>query len=163
MRSRLRILHFSDLHARGKREAETWRRRRVLGEAWERNLDVLLEDGPIDLVLFTGDAADWGLPDEFAAASEFLLSTIDKLHVPRERFFIIPGNHDIRRDLEPEAWKKMRDLFAASNDTLDIARWAAGGRAPFGAEPDLLDRVLGRLGTYSEWVENTIGRPVLAP
>ena len=58
---RLRILHLSDLHARGPRETGTWRRRRVLGDAWERNLADLLQDGPIDLVCFTGDAADWGL------------------------------------------------------------------------------------------------------
>lgn len=31
---RLRILHVSDLHERGSRENEHWRRRRVLGNAW---------------------------------------------------------------------------------------------------------------------------------
>ncbi|MFY9825752.1 MAG: hypothetical protein WAM82_30540, partial [Thermoanaerobaculia bacterium] len=41
-RHRLRILHISDLHERGPREKETWRRRRVLGDAWDRNLTELL-------------------------------------------------------------------------------------------------------------------------
>ncbi|MCX6626855.1 MAG: metallophosphoesterase [Candidatus Solibacter sp.] len=157
------MLHFSDLHSRAARETETWRRRRVLGEAWERNVDALTEDGPVDLVFFTGDAADWGLPEEFEAASEFFLSALEKLKVPRERFFIIPGNHDVRRDVELPAWQRMRALFAASNDTLDIARWAAGGKPPFGAEADLLDRVLGRLQPYSEWVATSLQRPELAP
>jgi hypothetical protein len=31
---RLRILHLSDLHERGPRESEPWRRRRVLGDGW---------------------------------------------------------------------------------------------------------------------------------
>ncbi len=152
----LRILHISDLHSRGDRESETWRRRRVLGEAWERNLDAISEDGQIDLVFFTGDAADWGLPNEFDAASEFFFTALEKLRVPRERFFVIPGNHDIRRDVETDAWKQMRAVFAAGNDTLDVARWASGGRAPFGAEADLLDRVLGRLQPYADWVTSSL-------
>ncbi|MCG8458912.1 MAG: metallophosphoesterase [Holophagales bacterium] len=57
-RRRLRILHISDLHARGDRENERWRRRRVLGDAWEENLETLLQDGGFDLVCFTGDATD---------------------------------------------------------------------------------------------------------
>lgn len=52
------ILHISDLHERGTREQEVWRRRRVLGENWLRNLDELRSEGDIDLVCFTGDLAD---------------------------------------------------------------------------------------------------------
>jgi hypothetical protein len=122
----------------------------VLGPAWERNLEAISEDGPIDLVFFTGDAADWGLPNEFAAASEFFLSILEKLKVPRERFFAIQGNHDVRRDVEAGAWQKMRVLLGSANDPLEVARWAAGGRPPLGAEAELLDRVMGRLQHYSE-------------
>ncbi|MDN5850067.1 MAG: hypothetical protein L0H63_10625, partial [Nitrococcus sp.] len=65
-RHRLRILHISDLHERATREREPYRRWRVVrGDPWERNLAALLEDGPIDLVCFTGDAADWGKAEEF--------------------------------------------------------------------------------------------------
>ena len=54
---RLRILHLSDLHERAGREDESYRRRRVLGDAWIDNLGHLAEDGGVDLVCFTGDAA----------------------------------------------------------------------------------------------------------
>lgn len=68
----LRFLHISDLHLRGAREKEPWRRRRVLGESWKRNLELLLEEeGRLDFVFFTGDAAQSGKPDEFDEASEF--------------------------------------------------------------------------------------------
>jgi len=54
----LKFLHLSDLHLKGPREKEPWRRRRVLGEAWQRSLETLLnEEGAIDFVFFTGDAA----------------------------------------------------------------------------------------------------------
>src|ERR1700676_501895 len=38
---RLQFLHISDLHAKGSQEKEPWRRRRVLGNAWLRNLETL--------------------------------------------------------------------------------------------------------------------------
>ena len=54
----LKFLHLSDLHLKGPHEKEPWRRRRVLSEAWQRNLETLLnEEGAIDFVFFTGDAA----------------------------------------------------------------------------------------------------------
>ena len=57
-----RILHISDLHLRGPREHEPWRRRRVIESFWQ-NLDELQSEGKIDLVCFTGDLADWGRPE----------------------------------------------------------------------------------------------------
>jgi len=51
---RLQFLHISDLHARGPNEKESWRRRRVLGDPWLRNLETLLaEEGLIHFVFFT--------------------------------------------------------------------------------------------------------------
>ena len=67
---KLRVLHISDLHERGPRESESFRRRRVLGSEWERNLEELLKDGPIDLVCFTGDVADWGNATEYGPATD---------------------------------------------------------------------------------------------
>jgi 3',5'-cyclic AMP phosphodiesterase CpdA len=57
----LTLLHVSDLHERGSREKDASRRRRVLGEAWLKQLDELAKEGPpIDLVCVTGDVADRG-------------------------------------------------------------------------------------------------------
>lgn len=69
------VLHLSDLHSRGARETDRWRRDRVLGEEWKRNLDTLSAEGPIDLCCFTGDLADWGQRAEYEAAAEFLGAT----------------------------------------------------------------------------------------
>ncbi|MGC4054442.1 MAG: metallophosphoesterase [Paludibaculum sp.] len=132
MAQALRILHISDLHARGSREGESWRRRRVLGEAWDRNLEEFQKDGPVHLVCFTGDAADWGVPEEFSCAGEFLSGVLEKLGIERDRLFVIPGNHDITRTVEPEAWTTMRTLLSSTPDTLDLARWIGGGRTPYG-------------------------------
>src|SRR4051794_5293139 len=123
---RLRILHISDLHERGSRESEQWRRRRVLGPAWEDNLTELLQDGAIDLVCFTGDAADWGKDEEFTAAADFLGAICERVGVPLERLFVIPGNHDVNRKVREDVWKNMRLAIRSGADPQDVSRWING-------------------------------------
>ncbi len=159
---RLRILHLSDLHTKAAKEPERWRRRRVLGSAWEANLDALLDDGRIDLVCFTGDAAHSGKREEFVEAGEFLLGLLERLHLDRDRLFVVPGNHDIDRDLQPDAWSGLRDA-AWEVDDLSLARWLAGGRAPLGIELEWRDQILERQAAYRAWVRLGLGRNDLDP
>jgi len=161
-RHRLRILHVSDLHERGPRETEPWRRRRVLGDGWEENLAVLLQDGPIDLVCFTGDAADWGLPEEYAKATDFFEGLLSRLHLGKDRLFAIPGNHDIGRDIHKDVWSAVRKAANAA-DPLDLARWMAGGKSPMGFQDDWRERLLERQAAYRSWVRDSLGRPDLDP
>lgn len=141
---RLRLLHITDLHMRGPRETEHWRRRRVLGKAWLDNLDAI---GQIDLVCFTGDLADRGKADEYAAAGEFLDETLGRLGLPRERLFLVPGNHDVDRSIGADAWQTLRthlpDVTAQT-----VSRWLMGGSAPFGFSDAQRDAVLARRSAY---------------
>ena len=74
---RLQFLHISDLHAKGPDEREPWRRRRVLGDAWLRNLETLIEEeGPVQFVFFTGDAAQSGKPEEYAEVTDFFRPSV---------------------------------------------------------------------------------------
>jgi WD40 repeat protein/3',5'-cyclic AMP phosphodiesterase CpdA len=50
------------------------------------------------LVVVSGDLAEWGLPSEFADALRFLKGLTDFLGLGRERVVLVPGNHDINRD-----------------------------------------------------------------
>ncbi|MCP4570455.1 MAG: metallophosphoesterase, partial [FCB group bacterium] len=134
----------------------------MLGPAWEANLDAILEDGPIDLVCFTGDAADWGKRDEFDEADEFLAALLDRLDLPRERLFVVPGNHDVDRSIHPDPWEALRRA-ADEVDELDFARWIAGGDAPRGIESSWRERVLERQAAWRSWVGLGLGRPELVP
>lgn len=157
-----RILHISDLHERAGREKELWRRRRVLGDAWLHHLDELAGESPIDLVLFTGDAADWGRPEEFQRAGEFLHATLDRLSLDKSRLFVIPGNHDVDRTAEPGAWAELRKAISENADLLSVARWMSGGSAPAGFLPEWRTKVRSRLAAYVQWVSEGLGRPELA-
>lgn len=153
---RLRILHLSDLHERASRETEPWRRRRVLGDAWKSNLDALLEDGGFDLVCFTGDAADWGKPEEFQLAGEFLRAVLDRLRLSTERLYVVPGNHDIDRSVHSDVWKQVRDLLPRL-DALDVARWLGGGPAPPGMDVTWRAQLLERQGAFRAWLRDDLG------
>jgi len=126
----LRILHISDLHAREPNDEAAWRRRGVLGDAWERNLDEVLAEGAVDLVCFTGDAAQSGRPEEYAEATTFFETLLARIGLGRERLFVVPGSHDICRTVEPAAWQALRNALARGADRLALARWVAGHAKP---------------------------------
>jgi predicted phosphodiesterase len=162
----LKFLHLSDLHLRGPREKEPWRRRRVLGEAWQRNLETLLnEEGAIDFVFFTGDAAQSGQPDEFDEATTFLTALCSELSLNPSRLFVVPGNHDIDRTIAPAAWEKLRMSLAASSDMLAVSRWMNGidRRPPFGFDDGWKNAVLDRQRPYRDWLKHKLHRPELTP
>lgn len=158
---RLRVLHISDLHEKGLREREHWRRSRVLGGPWERNLSQILEDGPLDLICFTGDAANFGLPEEYEEASGFFKALLDRLRLGPDRLFIIPGNHDIQRPVHEVCWANLRER-ATQVDRLRFARWMAGGPTPLGLEEIWRDDILTRQAAYRQWVKD-LGRADLVP
>jgi calcineurin-like phosphoesterase family protein len=144
----------------GKR---TWRRAQVLGDAWLRNLDEITEDGrSIDIVTFTGDVADWGTPDEYRAATPFIEETLRRLNVPGERFFVIPGNHDVHRATEAAAWTSLRQGIGTQPQA--VSEWMAGSVGPpFGFATESRDAVLRRQDAFHDWVTRDLGRDALAP
>lgn len=160
----LRVLHLSDLHCRGERELEPWKRRRVLGPAWDDNLQEILQDGPIDLLCFTGDIADWGRADEYGAATEFFDSLLKRTGLAKERLFLVPGNHDVDRSIAPESWRQVRQALARGTDEQDFSRWMNRLKdPPPGFHPEWREDLLARQSAYREWLRGPLGRPQLDP
>jgi 3',5'-cyclic AMP phosphodiesterase CpdA len=50
-----------------------------------------------DLLVVSGDLAEWGMSQEFEQAFDFLGKLSDLLELPRGRVVVVPGNHDINR------------------------------------------------------------------
>lgn len=147
---RVRILHLSDLHL-GKESASAWRMRRVLGTAWKQNLKDIKADRPIDLVCFTGDLAQAGLPEQYAQASCFVEELLEELNLPKSRFFCVPGNHDVNRDLHQKEWASMRSAGLAV-EAGDFSKWMGGGRAPWGCDETWRDALIHRQSAYRAWL-----------
>ena len=56
----------------------------------------------IDFIVFSGDAAKGGQPDEYKKATENLFKPIlEACKLSTDRLFIVPGNHDLDRDQIP--------------------------------------------------------------
>jgi predicted phosphodiesterase len=158
---RLQFLHISDLHAKGPREKEPWRRRRVLGDAWLRNLETLIEEeGPVQFVFFTGDAAQSGKPEEYAEVTDFFRALCAELDLGINRLFVVPGNHDITRDVRTDAWASARMRLAATSDLLGVSRWMNGisSGPPLGFEDSWKSAILERQCAYRAWVTDDLRR-----
>jgi predicted MPP superfamily phosphohydrolase/tetratricopeptide (TPR) repeat protein len=146
--SDLRILHISDLHCGkedGKRGSQ-WRMRRVLGAAWEKNLHEIADGRVPDIVCFTGDLAQAGKAEQYAAVSEFLDDLLACLGLDKERLFVVPGNHDVDRSVNRAAWAKVRHA-----PSRDLSGWMAG-TPTWGFEDEWRDETLARQQAYRDWV-----------
>jgi WD40 repeat protein/3',5'-cyclic AMP phosphodiesterase CpdA len=50
-----------------------------------------------DLMVVTGDLAQWGRRSEFEQVTEFLGALAEAVEIPRRHVAIVPGNHDVNR------------------------------------------------------------------
>ncbi|HZI11752.1 MAG TPA: metallophosphoesterase [Myxococcus sp.] len=89
-------LHLSDIHIREKKDWES----DIVLRALIRDLPSLLAEHSLnpDLVFLTGDIAQSGKRQEFENAHRFMLQLGEATKLtPAERFFLVPGNHDVDR------------------------------------------------------------------
>ncbi|MGH4007770.1 MAG: trypsin-like peptidase domain-containing protein, partial [Pseudonocardiaceae bacterium] len=63
------------------------------------DLDALAGDHGLrpDLMVVTGDLAEWGLRSEFHQVVQFLTALTEAVELPRQHVSIVPGNHDVNR------------------------------------------------------------------
>jgi len=94
------ILHLSDLHFGDKNRFSDL----AANEIGKTFCDALkasvreckkTKDDKIHAVIITGDLVESGLKSQFDIAEKFLVSISTELSIPRNRFIILPGNHDI--------------------------------------------------------------------
>lgn len=170
--TKITLLHISDLHERVVTPTTTEERRklivrqqaarqRVVGEPFDRIIDKVLQDGPIDFICFTGDLADWGLSQEYARAGERLDSWLRRLALPRTRLIAIPGNHDVARHIAKPAWEKISGLTEAELDV--VSDWMSGGEPPRDVPAQLADDILERTSNFRTWLNDFRGDRELDP
>jgi hypothetical protein len=69
----------------------------------------------LDFVLVTGDLAFAGKPHEYELVKAFLTAISEASGVPRERFFCVPGNHDVDRDKQNLSFVGARQQLTSPN------------------------------------------------
>src|ERR1043166_607501 len=89
-------LHVSDFHIRGGDPYD----RDVVLKTLVRSVKYFREQGrAADLIFATGDIAHGGKPAEYELATKFFDDLLDAIKIEKRRLFVIPGNHDVDRDL----------------------------------------------------------------
>lgn len=91
----IRFLHLSDIHLRPQRVKRYDQDRVLAGLLTHLERDA--QGSPLDLIFVTGDLAQSGTADEYALIEDFFRSLLSVTKVPRERVFVVPGNHDVDR------------------------------------------------------------------
>lgn len=103
--ARVVILHISDTqfgknHLFGNNGlTEADRNRDTLFARLHKDLKQLGEDHGVrpDLLVVSGDLAEWALPSEFAQVVDFLEQLTAALGLPSRHVAVVPGNHDVNR------------------------------------------------------------------
>ena len=119
LKTEITWLHLSDFHLQAS-----------LGWSQDIVLDTLLKDiraryggeRTPDLLFITGDIAFSGRSEEYARAEEFIGELRTATSVSQERLFVVPGNHDIDRDIEEDAFQGVK---AALQNEVEVDKFFA--------------------------------------
>lgn len=137
-------LHLSDFHIR---DDLGWSQDVVLNSlVKDLRFRFGLETAP-DLLFLTGDIAYSGSSTEYIRAEEFVRELQDATSVPSERLFIVPGNHDIARGVEEDAF---RGASGTLQNEIEIDK--------FLARPDRCRTIFRRQRAFRNFV-NRVARP----
>ncbi|MBF0437408.1 MAG: metallophosphoesterase [Magnetococcales bacterium] len=104
----LRILHLSDLHF-GPQSRFKDTTPEHLASVLGASVRQYLQNNAPDLVIITGDMVFQALPIEYAEVTTFLTSLEKSLKISRERFILLPGNHDVSRKFCKRIEEDLRD------------------------------------------------------
>ncbi|ECG1479948.1 metallophosphoesterase [Salmonella enterica subsp. enterica serovar Gatineau] len=119
------ILHLSDIHFR-KSEIQTAQdpnfhlRNELIRDAAQKCARI----GVPDVVIVSGDIAFSGDPEEFSFATDWLERLCEACHCSMASVFVVPGNHDVVRNLADRNLVQMihRTIKSAPNPNAEIMR-----------------------------------------
>ena len=96
--SGLTWLHISDCHQK-ENEADQQIVLRALVDDIKKRAKISPDLEKVDFIVFSGDVASSGKPDQYRIAqSELFKPILDECGLDISRFFIVPGNHDLDMD-----------------------------------------------------------------
>ena len=107
----LRWLHLSDFHLKSN---EKWSQDVVLQSLLNDISNRFSNGKALDFIFLTGDLAFSGKREEYLMVEDFLDQLLGTTGVPADRLLMVPGNHDINRDCEIDAFTGARSILKNS-------------------------------------------------
>ena len=106
-------LHISDLHL--KRDGSL--SQNAVLSAMRDDIERRCDEGlSVDFVLVTGDLAYSGKKTEYQLVEDFFRDLAATIDVSYDRFFCVPGNHDVQRDRQMATFAGARQQLQSEND-----------------------------------------------
>ncbi|MEP0866203.1 metallophosphoesterase [Funiculus sociatus GB2-A5] len=99
----MHILHLSDLHFGTSDQANLWSNQLAADLYNELNISHL------DALILSGDIANYSTEEEYKAAKEFVDELTKEFQIKRPQIIIVPGNHDLNRELGDKAYSSNND------------------------------------------------------
>ena len=140
-REKLVIVHLSDFHFNEKSRAEI----KVVLDALIKDQKKLIKDEGLrpDAIVISGDIAYSADQSDYNLASDWLNKISKELKVPINRFYIIPGNHDVY-------WPELREFSKLEfSEESDVTKFLT---------KDERTEVFKKLDNFFEFVKNFYGK-----
>ena len=103
-------LHISDLHI--KSEGDSFSQQEACRALTRHIADAGDSFPQIHFVLVTGDVAYSGQAEQYSLAEDIFRALSTTLGVPQDKFFFVPGNHDVNRSVNWLAYEGARAFCA---------------------------------------------------
>ena len=120
-------LHISDLHFRTSQAYDA----NVVLRALLRDVAERIEQEGLqpDFLAVSGDIAFSGQPAEYDLARRFFDDLLRTTELPKERLFLVPGNHDVNRSLVSRGRRwRLDELWLSANATPSWECFASVGQ-----------------------------------
>jgi len=112
-RNAITWLHLSDLHFCESKSDDTNKViKSLLGDIEDRIRSDKLEP---DFIIISGDIAFSSLPAEYEIAGKFVTKLLEITNITKERLFLVPGNHDINRKINPTIISGLKAILRDRN------------------------------------------------
>ncbi len=131
-------IHLSDIHFGAGSQHHQFDQK-LVGEALVRDL-AQLPGGVVNTIFITGDVAFKGARNEYGLAAAWIRELAKAAGVDADEIRLVPGNHDVQRNIESDEWHKLVATVRANPTTLEDEVSKA------------MDPLLARLTNYSEFV-----------
>lgn len=107
----LKILLLSDIHFIHCEDDEN--EYRSIETAFKEAMDEIRENGGVNHILICGDVANKGKAEEYEKAEEFIKDIFEHLRCDEKetQLYVVPGNHDIDRDVNKSSRKSFRSIL----------------------------------------------------
>ena len=119
------MLHISDIHFKSpdcldpQMDPDASIRTRMM-----RDLAMQVQKlGKVDAILIGGDVAFKAAPDEYRTARDWIHQLTDISRCPKERVFVVPGNHDVDRSIIKNSFHIQTVQNAIASTSLANREW----------------------------------------